>query len=205
MHVDGSCYRVCCMSCVAKDDALSNKRWKDSLQFFTNITHCINQKSSWNMSFHQITSNCLECNLDKSRIYPSTNWVTTSTIKNHLNNYYFKILINYVNLFMCNQNVHLFCPEFLAICQESYHSASDAMSKCLLARSTWLHKMPQTTLFLVETMLILVTQHIKFWLIYNWQSQLWFYNVFFILLEPLIIHVVLPRIDMKFRITRTFW
>ena len=62
---------------------------------------------------------------------------------------------------MCNQNVHLFCPEFLVICQESSHSASDAMSNCLLAKSTWLHKVRQATLFLVENMFILVVQHIK--------------------------------------------
>ena len=112
---------------------------------FTNISHCINQKSSLN--FTNITSNCLECNLDKGRIYPSTNWLTTSTIKNHLKKYYLKILINYVNLFICNQNVHLFCPEFLVICQESSHSASDAMSNCLLAKSTWLHKVPSNNAF----------------------------------------------------------
>jgi hypothetical protein len=60
MHVDGSCYRVCCMTLIcrpgvrgfvmvisyslAKDNALSNKQWKDSLQFLR-ISPTVSTKS----------------------------------------------------------------------------------------------------------------------------------------------------------------
>ena len=36
---------------------------------------------------------------------------------------------------------------FLAIYQEHVHSESEAMSKCLLARSTWFHKVPENNSF----------------------------------------------------------
>ena len=46
-----------------------------------------------------------------------------------------------------HQNVPLFCPKFLAICQEHFHNASEAMSQCPLARSTWFHKVPTNNAF----------------------------------------------------------
>lgn len=49
----------------AIEDALSNKRRK---YIFTNITHCINQNPKLNMSFYQITGNCVECNRQRSYI-----------------------------------------------------------------------------------------------------------------------------------------
>ena len=39
------------------------------------------------------------------------------------------------------------CPEFLGICQKHFHSASEAMSKYLLARPTYFYKVPENNAF----------------------------------------------------------
>ena len=77
MFFDGFCCRICCMSLSTRfcDDCFIFCRgeWHPFGQMerlitvFTNIAHCINQKSSFN-NLHQITSNCLKCNRQRSHL-----------------------------------------------------------------------------------------------------------------------------------------
>ena len=100
---------------------------------------------------------------------------------------------------MYNQNVHLFCPEFLVICQESSHSASDAMSNCLLAKSTWLHKVPSNTKICSSSSYNISNSNLLAAARFIFE-----FTIFFLLLKSLINHVVFPRIAKKFRTTGTF-
>jgi hypothetical protein len=77
MFFDGFCCRICCMSLstrfcdgcfiFCRGEWHSFGQMERLITVFTNIAHCINQKSSFN-NLHQITSNCLKCNRQRSHL-----------------------------------------------------------------------------------------------------------------------------------------
>ena len=84
------------------------------------------------------------------------------------------------------------------------HSASETMSKCLLAGSTQFHKVPANSVF--PDRKYAPPRHTTYQILIDFQLvQLNFdFIMFFLLLEPFINRVVFLRIAMTFRITGTF-
>ena len=91
------------------------------------------------------------------------------------------------------------CPEFLGICQKHFHSASEAMSKYLLAVTHLLLQSAGKQRFSWSKIRSSLSYNISN---SDWSSAGMFnfdFIMLFLLLEPLVNHVVFPRIAMKFR------
>lgn len=129
----------------AIEDALSNKRRK---YIFTNITHCINQNPKLNMSFYQITGNCVECNRQRS-------YIPEYKFSNYSNYWNFKILKHW----FVRGGIRISTCFVLNFLQEPFHSTIVLQKTCQNVCSRGppgITKCQQTTLFLVENTLLLV-------------------------------------------------